>query len=100
MYELGADYHQRLMNGEDASTIGIGTYGLRSGHLVRTMPDGRTVRVPTSFEEAKQLAHGIHVEFEHLKFEGMSEIVRERLFIQFQSQLIGHVLHACHCHEQ
>lgn len=85
------------MGGEDPYTVGIGAYSLRDGHLVCTgrRADGRTVRVPTSFEDAKQLVHDIHIEFGHLGAEGMGVVVRERLLVQFQTQLIEHVVAAC-----
>lgn len=84
------------MHGEDPSTVGIDIYDLCDRHLVRTgNANGRVVRVPTSFDEAKQLVCGIHIDFGHLRAEGMEEIVRERLFVQFRTQLVQHVIDAC-----
>lgn len=95
MYEPYADYYQRLMSGEDRYAVGIGAYGLSDGYLVRTGHNNRAVRVPTSFKNAKQLVHDIHVEYGHLGVEDMGAVVRDRLFVQFQAQLIEHVVAAC-----
>lgn len=85
------------MGGEDPYTVGIGAYSLCDGYLVCTgrRADGRAVRVPTSFENARQLVHDIHIEFGHLGAKGMGVIVRKRLFVQFPTQLIDHVVAAC-----
>lgn len=95
IYEPYPRYVQQLYDGEDPSTVGIGTYRLCEGRLVRTLHNGRVVRVPTSFEEARQLVYRIHINLGHVGVEATMTAVSEQLFVQFKTQLVELVVHSC-----